>query len=64
MLFEILISLVFAAVILIAGVIVFTHGELNKDSEDEPETYRWMRILGVILVIIAIACAIICKSMF
>ena len=55
---------VFAAVILIAGVIVFTHGELNKDSEDEPETYRWMRILGVILVIIAIACAIICKSMF
>ncbi len=55
---------IFAAVILIAGVLVFTHGELNKDSEDEPETYRWMRILGVILIIIAIACVILCKNMF
>ena len=25
---------VLAAIILIAGVIVFTHGELNKNSED------------------------------
>ena len=33
-------------------------------SEDEPETYRWMRILGVILIVIAIACAILCKNMF
>lgn len=54
---------VLAAIILIAGVIVFTHGELNKNSEDEPETYKWMRIFGVILVIIAIVCAILSKTM-
>jgi len=55
---------IFAAVIFIAGVLVFTHGELNKNSEDEPETYRWMRVLGIILVFIAIICAILYKSLF
>ena len=54
---------VLAAIILIAGFIVFTHGELNKNSEDEPETYKWMRIFGAILVIIAIVCAILSKTM-
>lgn len=54
---------ILAAIILIVGVIVFTHGELNKNSEDEPETYKWMRIFGVILVIIAIVCAILSKTM-
>lgn len=54
---------VLAAIILIAGVIVFTHGELNKNSEDEPETYKWMRIFGGILVVIAIVCAILSKTM-
>lgn len=54
---------VLAAIILIVGVIVFTHGELNKNSEDEPETYKWMRIFGVILVVIAIVCAILSKTM-
>lgn len=54
---------ILAAIILIVGVIVFTHGELNKNSEDEPETYKWMRIFGVILVVIAIVCAILSKTM-
>ena len=54
---------VFAAFIFIAGVIVFTHGELNKNSEDEPETYKWMRVFGAVLTVIAIVCAILCKSM-
>ena len=54
---------VLAALTFIAGVIVFTHGELNKNSEDEPETYKWMRVFGAILALIAIVCAILCKSM-
>ncbi|MBO4458934.1 MAG: hypothetical protein J5802_14605 [Butyrivibrio sp.] len=53
---------VFAAVVFIAGVVVFTYGELNKNSEDEPETYHWMKILGVILIILALACAVVCRS--
>jgi cytochrome bd-type quinol oxidase subunit 2 len=49
---------VYAAVIFIAGVVVFTIGELNKDNEEEAETYRWMRIFAIIAVIMAAACAI------
>ena len=53
---------IFAAVVFIAGVVVFTYGELNKDSEDEPETYHWMKVLGAMLVVLAIVCAIVCRS--
>ncbi len=49
---------VYAAVIFIAGVVVFTIGELNKDNEEEAETYKWMRIFAIIAVIMAAACAI------
>ncbi len=49
---------VYAAVIFIAGVVVFTIGELNKDNEEEAETYKWMRIFAIIAVILAAACAI------
>ncbi len=50
--------LIYAAVIFIAGVIVFTIGQLNKDNEEEKETYKWMRIFAIIAVILALACVI------
>ena len=54
---------IYAAVIFIAGVIFFTIGELNKNKEDESETFKWMRVLAIIGIILAIACAIAAKSM-
>ena len=47
--------LIYAAVIFIAAVLLFTYSELKKDSKEEPETYHWMKILSVLLLIIAIA---------
>lgn len=47
--------LIYAAVIFIAAVLLFTYSELKKGSEEEPETYHWMKILSVLLLIIAIA---------
>ncbi len=49
---------VYAAVLFIGGVVVFTIGELNKNNEEEAETFRWMRIFAVIAVIMAIACVV------
>jgi protein-S-isoprenylcysteine O-methyltransferase Ste14 len=53
---------IYAAVIFIAGVIVFTIGVLNKDNEEEHETYKWMRVFAMIAIVLAIACAIACKA--
>lgn len=50
--------IIYAAVIFIAGVVVFTIGELNKNSEEEAETYKWMRIFAVIAVVMAAVCVI------
>ncbi len=49
---------VYAAVIFIAGVVVFTIGQLNKANEEEAETYKWMRIFAIIAIVMAIACAV------
>ncbi|WP_034445713.1 hypothetical protein [Butyrivibrio sp. AE2032] len=54
---------IYAAVIFIAGVIFFTIGELNKNKEDESETFKWMRVLAIIGIILAIACAIAARNM-
>ncbi len=54
---------IYAAVIFIAGVIVFTIGELNKNNEEERETYKWMRIFAIIAIILALICAIASKTM-
>ncbi len=54
---------IYAAVIFVAGVIFFTIGELNKNKEDESETFKWMRVFAIIGIILAIACAIAAKSM-
>ena len=49
--------LIYAAVIFIIAVLLFTYSELKKDVEnlEEPETYHWMKILSVLLLIMAIA---------
>ena len=49
---------VYAAVLFIGGVVVFTIGELNKNNEEEAETFKWMRIFAIIAVIMAIACVV------
>jgi hypothetical protein len=54
---------VYAAVIFIAGVVFFTIGELNKNKEEEQETYKWMRIFAIIAIVLAAACAIAARSM-
>ncbi len=46
--------LIYAAVIFIAAVLLFTYSELKKDSPEEPETYHWMKILSILLFIMAI----------
>ena len=43
---------ILAALIFIAGVVIFTIGQLNKDSEEEAETYKWMRIFAIIETLI------------
>jgi Na+/H+ antiporter NhaD/arsenite permease-like protein len=52
--------LVYAAVIFIAGVLTFTWSELKKDkeSEPEPETFKWMKVFSVMLIILAAVCLV------
>lgn len=52
------ILLIYAAVLFIAGVIGFTFAELKKNTEDEPETYKWMKVLAIMLVILAVICLV------
>ena len=54
--------LIYAAAIFIAGVVFFTIGELNKNSEEEAETFRWMRIFAIIAVIMAVACLVAARN--
>ncbi len=53
---------VFAAIIFIAGVVFFTIAELNKDNEEEPETYKWMKIFSIIIIILGVVLAIACRN--
>ena len=53
---------VFAAIVFIAGVVFFTIAELNKDNEEEPETYKWMKILSIIIIILGVVLAIACRN--
>lgn len=58
------ILLIYAAVIFIGGVILFTFAELRKDKEqEEPETNKWMRILSVILVVLAVGCFVVSRNL-
>ncbi len=54
--------LIYAAVIFIVGVVVFTIGQLNKDKEDEAETFKWMRVFAVIAIILAVACFVASRN--
>ena len=54
------ILLIYAEVIFIGGVVLFTYAQLRKDKEvEEPETNRWMRILSIILLALAAMCLVI-----
>lgn len=58
------ILLIYAAVIFIAGVVLFTYATLKKEKEvEEPETNTWMRILAAILVIMAAVCLFVSCNM-
>ncbi len=48
--------LIYAAVIFIASVVFFTIGQLNKNNEEEQETYKWMRVFSIIGAILAVFC--------
>ena len=51
------ILIIYAAVIFIAGVILFTFATVRKEKEtEEPETNTWMRILSIVLIVIAAVC--------
>ena len=57
--------LIYAAVIFIAGVILFTFAMLKKDKEvEEPETNAWTRVLSIMLIVIAAACLFISINMW
>ncbi|MBE5825768.1 MAG: hypothetical protein E7307_03935 [Butyrivibrio sp.] len=49
---------IYAAVLFIAGVIFFTIAQLKIGTSDEPETYRWMRILSIMTIILALVCVL------
>ncbi|WP_026662029.1 hypothetical protein [Butyrivibrio proteoclasticus] len=56
------ILLIYAAVIFIGGVILFTYAQLQKDKEvEEPETNKWMRILAIIVIALAAMCLLISR---
>ena len=56
------ILLIYAAVIFIGVVILFTYEQLQKDKEvEEPETNKWMRILSIVLIALAAMCLIISR---
>ncbi|SFP35596.1 hypothetical protein SAMN04487928_10178 [Butyrivibrio proteoclasticus] len=53
---------VFATVVFIAGVVFFTFAELNKDNTEEPETYAWMKVFSIIIIILGVVLAIACRN--
>lgn len=48
--------IIYAAIVFIISVIVFTYAELHKNSEQEPETYKWMKVFSCVLLVIALVC--------
>jgi hypothetical protein len=54
------ILLIYAEIIFIGGVVLFTYAQLKKDKEvEEPETNRWMRVIAIMLIILAAFCLIL-----
>ena len=49
--------LIYAAVIFIIAVLLFTYSEIKKGAEnlEEPETYHWLKVFSALLLIMAIA---------
>ena len=53
---------IYAAVLFIAGVVFFTIAQLKIGNSDEPETYSWMRILSIMIVILALVCVLFARA--
>lgn len=54
------ILLIYAEIIFIGAVVLFTYAQLKKDKEvEEPETNKWMRILSIVLLALAGICLIL-----
>ena len=54
--------LIYAAVVFIVAVILFTYAELHKNAEQEPETYKWMKVFSFVLLAIALLCLLAGKG--
>ncbi len=54
--------LIYAAVVFIVAVILFTYAELHKNAEQEPETYKWMKVFSFVLLAIALLCLLFGKG--
>lgn len=54
--------LIYAAVIFIIAVILFTYSELKKSFDEEIEIYRWIKIFSIVLLVIAVMCFVVSSS--
>lgn len=48
--------IIYAAVVFVFAVVAFTYAELHKNAEQDPETYKWVRIFSFVLLAIALVC--------
>ena len=54
--------LIYSAVIFIISVILFTYSELKKSVDEEIEIYRWIKIFSIVLLVIAVMCFVVSRS--
>ncbi|MBQ9588959.1 MAG: hypothetical protein IJR29_02100 [Butyrivibrio sp.] len=54
--------LIYSAVIFIIAVILFTYSELKKSFDEEIEIYRWIKIFSIVLLVIAVMCFVVSRS--
>jgi len=54
--------LIYSAVIFIIAVILFTYSELKKSVDEEIEIYRWIKIFSIVLLVIAVMCFVVSRS--
>ncbi len=53
---------IYSAVIFIIAVILFTYSELKKSVDEEIEIYRWIKIFSIVLLVIAVMCFVVSRS--
>ena len=53
---------IYSAVIFIIAVILFTYSELKNNNDEEIEIYRWIKIFSIVLLVIAVMCFVVSRS--